>query len=83
MTPIKQMEKDYAIEDHTGSAAWILNPVLVTRPDVSLYIVVNLRQVNKAIKNTHLPIPHVNDILSMFAKKIIVSKLDLRTAWYN
>eukprot|EP00112_Aurelia_sp_Birch-Aquarium-sp1_P010952 Seg2314.7 transcript_id=Seg2314.7/GoldUCD/mRNA.D3Y31 product="Transposon Tf2-3 polyprotein" pseudo=true protein_id=Seg2314.7/GoldUCD/D3Y31 len=80
---IQAMLKDGVIEEHTGPVTWISNPVLVPKPDGSLRITVDLRQVNKAIENTHLPIPRVEDILPMFAGKQIFTKLDLRTAYHQ
>lgn len=57
-TSIQEMESEGVTEDHTGPVTWISNPVLVAKPDGTLQITVDLHQVNKAIENTHLPIPH-------------------------
>ena len=56
---IQQMEDDGVIEDHVGPVTWLSNPVLVPKPTGGLRITVDLRQLNKAIENTHLPIPRV------------------------
>jgi hypothetical protein len=82
-TVIKQMEDEGVIEDHVGPVTWISNPVVVPKSDGALRITVDLRHVNKALENTHLPIPRVQDILPMFAGKTIFSKLDLRSAFHQ
>ena len=77
------MVENDVIEDHTGPITWISNPVLVPKPDGNLRITVDLRQVNKALEDPHLPIPRVDDILPMFSGKKIFSKLDLKTAFHQ
>ena len=83
LTEIQRMEENDVIEDHVGPVTWISNPVLVPKLDVNLRITVDLRQVNKALQDTHLPIPRVDDILPTFAGKEIFSKLDLKTAFHQ
>ena len=77
------MEEEGVIEDHVGPVIWISNPVIVPKSDGKLRITADLRQVNKALDNTHLPIPRVQDILPMFAGKRFCSKPDLRAAFHQ
>ena len=80
---ISDMETDDVIEPHVGPVTWLSNPVLVPKADGSMRITVDLRNLNKALQNTHLPIPRVEDIMPMFAGKTIFSKLDLKTAFHQ
>jgi len=79
---IDKMEEN-VIENHIGPVTWLSNPVLVPKDDGKLRITVDLRQVNKAIENTHLPISRVDDILPMFSGKSVFSKLDLQSAFHQ
>ena len=80
---IDNLLNDDVIEVHKGPVTWISNPVLIPKPDGTLRICVDLRQVNKALENTHLPIPRIEDILPMFSNKQVFSKLDLKTAFHQ
>lgn len=55
------MESDDVIEPHLGPVTWLSNPVLVPKADGSMQITVDLRNHNKALQNTHLHIPRVDD----------------------
>ena len=80
---ISDMETDDVIEPHTGPVTWLSNPVLVPKADGSMRITVDLRNLNRALQDTHLPIPRVEDIMPMFTGKSIFSKLDLKTAFHQ
>ena len=77
------MEADDVIESHHGPVTWLSNPVLVPKTDGSMRVTVDLRNLNKALQDTHLPIPRVDDIMSMFTGKSIFSKLDLKTDFHQ
>ena len=77
------MEADDVIEPHHGPVTWLFNPVLVPKADGSIKVTVDLRNLNKALQDTHLPIPRVDDILPMFTGKSIFRKLDLKTAFHQ
>ena len=77
------MEADDIIEQHHGLVTWQSNPVLVPKADGSMRVTVALRNLNKALQDTHLPIPRVDDIIPMFTGKSIFSKLDLKTAFHQ
>ena len=80
---IHKMEADDVIEQHHGPVTWLSNPVLVPKADGSMSVTVDLRNLNKALLDIHLPIPRVDDIMLMFTGKSIFSKLDLKTAFYQ
>ena len=80
---IHKIEADDVIEPHHGPVTWLSNPVLVTKAYGSTRVTVDLRKLNKALQDTHLPIPRVNNIMPMFTGKSIFSKLDLKTAFHQ
>ena len=77
------MEADDVIKPHHGPVTWLSNQVLVPNADGSMRVTVDLRNLNKALQDTHLPIPRVDDIMPMFTGKSIFSKLDLKTAFHQ
>ena len=77
------MEADDVIEPHHGPVTWLSNPVLVPKADGSMRVIVDLRNLNKALQDTHLPISGVDDTMPMFTGKSIFSKLDLKTAFHQ
>ena len=79
---IHKMEADDVIEPHYEPVTWLSNPVLVPKADGSMRVTVDLRNLHKALQDTHLPILRVDDIISMFTGKSIFSKLDLKIAFH-
>ena len=59
---LNKMEGEGLIEEHTGPAPWISNTVLAPKDDESICVTVDMRNVNKAIQPTNIPIPHVEEI---------------------
>ena len=77
---IRKMESDI-IEFHHWPV--ISKPVFVPKADGSMRVTVDLGNLNKALQDTHLPIPRVDDIMPMFIVKSVFSKLDLKTAFHQ
>ena len=80
---VRIIEADDDIEPHHGPVTWLSNPVLVSKADGSMRVTVDLRNLNKALQDTNLPIPRVDDIMLMFTGKSIFSGLDLKTAFHQ
>ena len=80
---IKQMEKQGIIEPDTEPAPWISKVVLAPKDNGNIRVTVDMRQVNKAIKNNNLPIPKVEDIKAKMAGNKVFSKLDFRSAFHQ
>ena len=80
---IKTMEEQNIIEEHEGPAPWISNPVLAPKDDGGIRITADMRQGNKAIKSTNVPIPRVEDIQSQLAGNEVFSKLDCKSAFHQ
>ena len=77
------MEGEGVIEDHEGPAPWISNLVLVPKPDGGLRVTVDMREPNKAILDTGLPIPKPEDIRKEFIGCNFFTKMDFRTAFHQ
>ena len=80
---IERMEGEGIIEDHEGPAPWISNLVLAPKDDGGLRVTVDMREPNRAIQDTGLPIPRAEDIRKEFAGCKYFTKLDLRAAFYQ
>ena len=77
------MEKQGIIEPHTGLARWISNVVLAPNDDGNIRVTVDMRQVNKEIKSTNLPISKIEDIKAKMAGNKVFSKLDFRSVFHQ
>ena len=80
---VEIMEKAGVIEDHEGPAPWISNPVLVPKPDGGLRFTIDMREPNKAILDTGLPIPKPEDIRKEFVGCKFFTKMDFKTAFHQ
>ena len=80
---ILRMEEQGIIEEHHGPAPWVSNAVLAPKDDGGVRVTIDMRQANPAIKDTHLPVPRVDDIQSRLAGNKVFSKLDLRSAFHQ
>ena len=80
---LKKMEAEDIIEEHDGPAPWVSNLVLAPKDDGGIRVTVDMRQVNKAIKNTNIPIPTAEEIRSEFAGYTVFSKLDFKSAFHQ
>ena len=80
---IERLEQCGVIEDHEGPAPWISNLVLAPKDDGGLRVTVDMREPNKAILDTGLPIPRPEEIRAEFAGCKVFSKLDFKTAFHQ
>ena len=64
---LKKMEQEDIIEKHHGPAPWVSNLVLSPKEDGGIRVTVDMRQANKAIQQTHIPIPGAEEIKSQLA----------------
>ena len=82
-----EREKNYLIqqgiiEPFDGPVEWCSSPVFVPKNDTEdIRITVNLRAVNRALENTHKPIPTVETLKSRFRGKTVFSKIDFKSAF--
>ena len=80
---IESMIQDGVCSEHHGPAPWISNPVLCPKPDGGMRITVDMANPNKAIKQTNIPIPRVEDIKARLAGNKVFSKLDFKSAFFQ
>ena len=80
---INKMEQEGIIEEHHGPAPFISNTVPTPKEDGSLRITVDMRNANKAIKSTNLPIPRPEEIRAKLAGSKYFSKCDFTTAFHQ
>lgn len=82
---INEMITQGVIEEHPTdqSAPWISNCVIAPKPDGSLRMTLDARNINKAIQSSNLPIPKQEDIKASLANSKIFSKMDFKTAFWQ
>ena len=80
---ITSMTEDGICSEHHGPAPWISNPVLCPKPDGGMRVTVDMANPNRAIKQTNIPIPRVEDIKSRMAGNNVFSKLDFKSAFFQ
>lgn len=80
---IRQMEEDGIIEEHHGPAPWVSNVVLTPKDDGNIRVTIDLREVNKSILATIIPIPRVEDIKAKLSGCKVFSKLDFKSAFHQ
>ena len=82
---LEQMIKDDVIEEHPVGepTPWISNAVTVPKPNGSLRLTLDARNINKAIISSNLPIPKQEDIRANLAGSCVFSKLDFRSAFWQ
>ena len=82
---LNDMIKNDVIEEHPVGepTPWISNAVYVPKPDGSLRVTLDARNINKAIISSNLPIPRQEDIKAKLTGARIFSKLDFRKAFWQ
>ena len=80
---IQCMVNEGICSEHHGPAPRVSNPVLQGKPDGGMRVTVDMKNVNKAIKQTNIPIPRVEDIKARLAGTRVFSKLDFKSAFFQ
>ena len=80
---LEKMENEDVIEEHHGPAPWVSNVVLTPKDDGGIRVTIDMRQANKAIRKTNLPIPRPEEISSQLAGYKVFSKLDFASAFHQ
>ena len=80
---IELMVEDDVCSEHHGPAPWISNPVLAPKADGGMRITVDMHNPNRAIKQTNIPIPRVEDITARLAGNNVFSKVDFKSAFFQ
>ena len=80
---IERMEEQGIIEEHTGPAPWVSNPVLAPKDDGGIRVTVDMRNANEAILDTNVPIPREEDIRAQLSGSNYFTKLDFKSAFHQ
>ena len=80
---IEKLEQSGVVEDHDGPAPWISDLVLSPKDDGGVRVTADMREPNKAILDTGLPIPKAEDIRAELHGCKTFTKLDFRTAFHQ
>ena len=80
---LDRMVRDGVISPVTGPTAWCSNIVPVEKPNGSVRICVDLREVNRAVKRENYPIPSFDDLASQFKNAAVFSILDARSGYHQ
>ena len=82
---IKEMIDQGVIEEHpnTEPAPWISNAVLTPKPDGTIRVTLDARNVNKAIRSSNLPIPRHDEIKAKLSGCKYFSKMDFKSAFWQ
>ena len=80
---IQSMEEAGIIEEHHGPAPWVSNVVLSPKDDGGIRVTIDLREANRAIQATNIPIPCVENVKTRLSGCKMFSKLDLRQAFHQ
>ena len=80
---LDKLQQEGVIEEHVGPADWVSNIVLTPKDNNETRVTLDMRQVNKAIQSTKLPIPRPEQVSSQLAGYKVFSKLDFKSAFYQ
>ena len=80
---LREMERAGIIEEHEGPSPWVSNLVLAPKDDGGTRVTVDMREPNKAIIPTNIPIIRPEEVKAQFSKYKIFSKLDFRSAFHQ
>ena len=77
------MEAAGIIKEHMGPAPWISNPILAPKDDGGICATVDMREANKTILSTNIPIPRAEDIRAKLSRCNYFSKVDFKAAFHQ
>jgi hypothetical protein len=82
---IEEMLREGIIEPQPidEPAPWVSAPCLVPKPDGSIRITLDARNINKALEANNTPIPHMEEIKSKLFGAKYFSKMDLKSAYWQ
>ena len=82
-TELKRMEELGVIVKVTEPTDWVSSLVLIEKHDKSLRVCLDPKDLNKAIKRTHYPLPTVDDLLNKLSGAKFFSKLDASSGYWQ
>ena len=82
---LEEMLANDVIEEHPvgDPTPWISNAVYVPKPNGSLRVTLDARNINRAIQSSNLPIPRQEDIKAKLGGSSIFSKMDFTSSFWQ
>ena len=80
---LEEMVRQDIIAPVEGHSDWVNSLVIREKPNGHLRICLDLKDLNKAIKQEHHPIPTLDDITSRLHESTLFSKLDAKQGYWN
>ena len=80
----EMLEEDVIeLQPKNEPAPWVSAPVIVPKPDGSIRITLDARNINKAIQANNTPIPRMEEIKAQLSGAKYFSKMDLKSAFWQ
>ena len=80
---LEEMVRQGIITPVEGHSDWVNSLVIREKPNGSLWICLEPKDLNKAIKREHHPIPTLDDITPRLHGSTLFSKLDAKHSYWN
>lgn len=80
---MERLENLKIIEKNEGQADWISNIVIVEKPNKSIRLCLDPRELNLAIKPLNYPIPTFEELSAKLSNKKVFSVLDLKDGYWQ
>ena len=82
---IKELLENGSIErvNYPHKVGWLSNVFLVPKKDGDFRMILNLKPLNKFIKYRKFKMDHINDVLKLVEKDMLLCSLDISNAFHN
>ena len=80
---IEELEKIQVLKKVTEPTDWISSEVVVRKGDVKLRLCIDPKDLNKALKRSHYPMPTIEEILPELTKVKVFSVADARNGFWQ
>ena len=80
---LSRMVKEGIIKKVTKPTSWVNSMVVVTKPNGSIRICIDPRDLNKAVKRQHYPLLTVEEVVSRMPNAKVFSKIDCTSGFWQ
>ena len=80
---LSRMEREGIIKKVTKPTSWVNSMVVGTKPNGSIRICIDPRDLNKAVKRQHYPLLTVDDVVSRMPNAKVFSKIDCTSGFWQ
>ena len=80
---LSRMEREGIIKKVTKPTSWVNSMVVVTKPNGSIRICIDPRDLNKAVKRQHYPLLTVDEVVSRMPNAKVFSKIDCTSGFWQ